>query len=73
MKASSHRPSLEVGDLVRVRLPHHLHDEVIAVVAGPKKCIAYGDPSDAWIQVLIEDELKDIHVDYIKEVISEDR
>ena len=65
MKTSSHRPGLSVGDLVHVRLPHHSQNGVIAVIMGPRKCVAYGDPSDAWIQMLIEDEVIEVHVDYI--------
>ena len=66
---------MKVGDLVRVRLPHMSYGmpDVVAVIAGAKRCVAYGDPTDAWIKVLIEGEIKDVHVDYIREVYNESR
>ena len=63
----------KVGNLVRVRLPHNESGGVQAIIMGKKQCVAYGDPSDAWIKVLIEGEIKDVHVDYIREVYNESR
>ena len=63
---------MKIGDLVCVRLPHHSKaghpDGVQGIIVGPKTCVAYGDSSDAWISIFIEGKIKDIHIDYIREV-----
>ena len=61
------------GDVVRVRLPH---DE-----SGGKPCILIeqldvtvepmGVGNDVWWEVIYGGELKEIHQDYFREVISE--
>jgi len=32
-----------------------------------------GDPTDVWWEVLLNGELKEIHQDYVREVINESR
>ena len=61
---------MKVGDIVRVRLPH---DE-----GGGIPCLLVSVSSaargfDIWWDVIYDGELKEVHQDYFREVISENR
>jgi hypothetical protein len=62
---------VKVGDHVLVRLPHHKDRErVHAIVLGEKSYIRNPAASgkDAWVPLLIEGEVKEVHADFIIEM-----
>ena len=68
---------MKVGDLIKVRLPHTPNYEIALVVenTGCSRGEVPGerDPTDQWWNVLLNGELKEIHQDYVREVINEAR
>ena len=67
---------MKVGDLIRLRLPH-MDSHEIAIVLKKNDEYTSGyvnpDPTDVWWEVLLNGEPKEIHQDYVREVINEGR
>ena len=72
MKVTSHLPSLRQGDLVEVHI-NETGCDYSGVVVGPGPAGRLGNPADAWVSILIEGKLREIHVSYIREIINESR
>ena len=64
---------MKVGDLIGIHLPHMVCDDVAVILKEGMSTGHSGDPTDKWWRVLWNGEIKDIHQDYVKEVICEAR
>ena len=65
---------MKVGDLISIHLPHVICDDVAIILKEAMSLRAdEDDPTDRWWRVLWNGEIKDIHQDYVKEVICEGR
>lgn len=68
---------MKVGDIVRVRLPHDESGGIPCLLikcsfAGAKsKWAGFGKPEDTWWEVIYNGELKEVHQDYVREVVSD--
>ena len=67
---------MKSGDMVRVRLPHDESGGIPCLLIGVRRDAIADvdtDPTDVWWSVIYDGEIKNIHQDYIREVISESR
>ena len=68
---------MKIGDLIRLRLPYMDSHEIAVLLKrtnlSRNQGTFSGDPTDVWWEVLLNGELKEIHQDYVREVINESR
>ena len=67
---------MKPGDMIRVRLPRDESCGILCLLIGLRRdAIADvdADPADMWWTVIYDGEMKNIHQDYIREVISESK
>jgi len=65
--------SVKVGDIVRVRLPHDERGGIPCLLVDRDPLWADRDNHDVWWAVIYDGELREVHQDYFREVISESR
>ena len=68
---------MQVGDLIRLRLPYMDQNETAVLLKrtnlSRNQGTFSGDPTDVWWEVLLNGELAEIHQDFVREVINENR
>lgn len=60
---------MKPSDIVRVKLPHDESGGIPCLLIEPLPMSM--DTGDVWWKVIYDGELKDVHQDYFREVISE--